>query len=76
MLYDGANFRGRSVTIDSATPRLVFFNDRAGSVEVFGGRWDLCDQPRYGGRCVAITDSVRDLRSLGLGDRVSSVRPR
>ncbi len=76
VLYDGANFTGRSLTIDSDQATLRFFNNDAGSVLVQGGRWQLCDRPNYGGNCVEITDSIRDLRRIGLRDRVSSVRRR
>ncbi len=74
VLYERVNFAGRSLTLEDDEPNLRFFSNDAGSVEVQGGRWQLCDQPRYGGRCATITESERDLRRLGLRDRVSSVR--
>ncbi len=76
VLYDSPGFRGRSVTITEAEPNVTFFDNRAGSLEVQGGRWEVCDRPRYGGRCVTLSDDVRDLRTLGLNDRISSIRPR
>ncbi len=74
VLYERVNFTGRSLTLDDDEPNLRFFSNDAGSVQVQGGRWELCDQPRYGGRCATITGSERDLRRLGLRDRVSSAR--
>jgi hypothetical protein len=76
VLFDRVNFAGRSLTLTDDEPNLRFFSNDAGSVQVQGGRWELCDQPRYGGRCATITESERDLRRLGLRDRVSSVRRR
>ena len=63
------------MTIENERSTLVFFNNQAGSVQVTG-RWELCDQPNFGGRCVTISSDVRDLARLGLRDRVSSARPR
>jgi hypothetical protein len=76
VLYEQPNFRGRSQVIDRDLASLVFFNNDAGSIAVEGGRWELCDQPRYGGRCVTITEDVPDLRRLRLNNQVSSVRVR
>jgi hypothetical protein len=76
VLYQNPDFRGRSMTVDTTAGSLVFFSDRSGSAELFGGRWELCDEPRFGGNCVTLTDSVRDLRSLNLRGPVASARPR
>jgi hypothetical protein len=76
VLYQNPGFRGRSVTIDAAVPTLNFFGDLAGSADIAGGRWELCDRPRFGGNCVTVTESVRDLRSLNLRGAIVSVRPR
>jgi len=56
----------------AATP----MNDRALSIHVRGGRWELCRDANYRGRCVFVTSSVSDLRRLGLGHSISSVRRR
>lgn len=76
VLYDRAGFAGQSMAIDRASGSLGSFTNRAGSVEVFGGRWELCDQPDFRGHCTFVTRSVTDLGTLGLRDRVVSVRPR
>lgn len=51
------------------------FNDRARSVAVFAGQWELCEHKDFTGRCVFITEDVDDLSWFGLAGRVSSVRP-
>jgi hypothetical protein len=76
VLYDRAGFAGQSMAIDRVTGSLGSFTNRAGSVEVFGGRWELCDQADFRGHCTLVTRSVTDLGTLGLRDRVSSIRPR
>lgn len=75
VLYDDRGFRGRSYTVSAVTPVLSGFMNRAESLQVFGGVWELCERPRFGGRCVNVSSSVPDLRSLGLRNRVGSARP-
>jgi hypothetical protein len=52
------------------------FNDRANSVKVRGGRWEVCTAPRFEGRCVVLRrGDYPSLREAGLEDRISSARP-
>jgi hypothetical protein len=76
VLFDHAGYSGHSLIVEGTTSTLSFFNDRAGSVQVIEGRWELCDRTGFGGRCITISGSVPDLRTLDLNDRISSVRPR
>jgi Beta/Gamma crystallin len=76
VLFDRPNFAGNSMSVNRTVTTLTFFNDRAGSVQVYGGRWELCDKPNFGGHCAIVSQSVRDLATLGLRDRVSSIRAR
>ena len=75
VLYDRTGYAGRSLTVDNERSTLVFFSNQAGSAQVTG-RWELCDEAGFRGRCVTVSSDVRDLARLGLRDRVSSVRPR
>ena len=75
VLYDRPNFQGRSMTVDSAQGALVFFNDRAGSLQVFG-RWQVCEGRNFSGRCLDVNGDVRDLSRFGLNNRITSARPR
>lgn len=73
--HDG--FRGRSFTTDRSVGDFVRFgfNDRASSVIVRSGRWELCDDARFGGRCVVLRPGrYASLSVMGMNDRVSSVR--
>jgi len=76
ILFDETNYRGRSMTIDSATPALGLFANRTASVQVLSGRWELCDQTQFNGRCITVNGNVRDLGTVGFRDRLSSLRPR
>jgi hypothetical protein len=75
VLYDRPGYAGRSMAVENERGSLVFFSNQAGSAQVTG-RWELCDEAGFRGRCVTVTSDVRDLARLGLRDRVSSVRPR
>lgn len=76
ILYDLPNYRGQSRLLTDDTPFIEMTANAAGSVRVVEGRWELCVQPRYGGRCVVVTRDVPDLSRLNLPGRVSSARIR
>ena len=76
-VYTGANYTGRSLAID--TPIANFgnfpgFNDNIRSIRVHSGRAQVCVDSRYNGRCVTISQSVRDLHSIRMGNTISSIR--
>ena len=76
VLYDDPYFRGNSLPMRDASENLRFqsFHDRAESVRVLSGRWELCAEPRYR-RCQVVDRDVANLSSLGLNKKLSSVRP-
>ena len=74
-LYAESDFGGRSVRIERDTADLsrANFNDRATSVVVTGGTWEICSDARYGGSCAI----YRPGQYAQLGDlsrQASSVR--
>lgn len=76
--YEGEGFRGRTFTTNIAVGNFerFGFNDRASSAVVERGRWEVCDDARFGGRCVVLRRGSYDsLRGLGMENRISSVRP-
>jgi uncharacterized protein YcfJ len=76
--YEGEGFRGRAVTTDREVRNMerLNFNDRTGSVVVDRGRWEVCEHPRYEGRCAVLRrGNYESLRGTGLEFNVSSVRP-
>lgn len=77
-LYEDDGFRGRSVTVGGPVANLkaLGFNDMASSVIVEGGRWVACEHDNFRGRCVAFQlGSHASLRSIGMNDEITSIRP-
>jgi uncharacterized protein YcfJ len=75
--YEGERFEGRSFTAEKEIRNLerYGFNDRASSAVVAGGRWEVCEDVRFGGQCVVLRPGrYPSLAAMGLNDRVSSVR--
>jgi len=76
--YEGENFRGRTFQADRPVWNFerFGFNDRASSVVVDRGRWEVCEDARFEGRCVVLRRGSYDsLRAMGMNNRISSVRP-
>ena len=76
--YEDEGFRGRAFTTAKQVGNFerFGFNDRASSVVVDRGRWEVCEDARFEGRCVVLRRGSYDsLRALGMNDRISSVRP-
>jgi len=76
VLYAETRFRGRSYPMNSARPSLPGIVSQTRSVRVLEGTWEVCELPAFRGRCVALSSSVRDLRSVGLRSGVGSLRRR
>ncbi|MGE4241438.1 beta/gamma crystallin-related protein [Ramlibacter sp.] len=76
--YERENFRGRAVTVDKPIRNMdrQGLGDSAGSVVVDRGRWEVCEMPRFEGRCAVLRrGSYDNLRGSGLAWNISSVRP-
>jgi uncharacterized protein YcfJ len=76
--YEGEGYRGRAFSTSSQVGDFSRngFNDRASSVVVERGRWEVCEHARFGGRCVVLRRGSYDsLRALGMENSISSVRP-
>ena len=74
VLYSDENFRGSTRTITGATPELGSYNDKAKSVRLLSGVWEVCEDINYG-KCRTIDRDWPDLSGLGLTKRISSARP-
>ena len=75
--YEREGFQGRSITTDKPIGSLerFGFNDRASSVVVHGDRWEVCEDIRFGGRCMILRPGqYPSLTAMGLNNSVSSVR--
>jgi uncharacterized protein YcfJ len=76
-LYNREEFDGRSVTIDSGERNLARenFNDRASSAIVRGGRFEVCSDENFRGRCMVLRPGqYPSLATMGLDNAISSVR--
>ena len=76
--YEHDGFRGQTFSTDRPVRDFtrIGFNDRASSVVVDRGRWEVCEDIRFEGRCVVLKrGSYESLAGLGLNDKISSVRP-
>jgi len=76
--FENDNFQGRSFSTQGQVANFerFGFNDLASSARVRGGRWEVCTDARFSGRCVILRrGDYPSFRDLGLNDRVSSIRP-
>ena len=77
VLYERERFQGRSMTADGPVEDFgrTSFNNRASSAVVSGGRWEACQDVRFGGACVVLRPGqYPSLSAMGMDDRISSVR--
>jgi hypothetical protein len=73
-LFEGRDYRGRSVTIDRDHSNLAgLFNDAASSVRVYDGVWLACKDRNYQGGCMQIDRNWRSLPPGG-DNNISSIR--
>jgi len=75
-LYSGKNFKGHSVTLhkDAGNFERLGFNDQVSSLRVRHGKWELCTDRDFGGRCRVFEPG--DYSALGgENNAFSSARP-
>jgi uncharacterized protein YcfJ len=76
--YEGDGFRGRAFTADREIPNFdpLGFNDRAKSAVVTRGRWEVCTDAFFQGRCTVLRPgNYESLGGMGMDRNISSVRP-
>jgi hypothetical protein len=74
-LFTDSNFRGARITIERDAYNLndMGFNDRASSMVIRSGVWQVCEDRDFGGYCAEFgPGEYRDLPRFN--DRISSVR--
>ncbi|MFP5390495.1 MAG: beta/gamma crystallin family protein [Gammaproteobacteria bacterium] len=74
-LFSRPGFGGRDITLQGPVRNLtdMGFNDRASSLVVRSGRWELCEHADFRGECITLgPGEYADLNRLG--DRLSSLR--
>jgi uncharacterized protein YcfJ len=78
VLYEREGFRGRSVVADRPLRNVErrALGNTAASAVVERGRWEVCERPRFEGRCAVLRrGNYPDLRGTGLQWDIASVRP-
>jgi uncharacterized protein YcfJ len=76
--YEGDGFHGRAFTTARTIPNLARtpMNDRTSSLVVDNGRWEVCSDANFKGRCVVVRQGkYESLQRLGLENNISSARP-
>jgi uncharacterized protein YcfJ len=77
-LYGQEGMRGRSFTAAGEVDNLAGtgFNDRAASMVVQRGEWEVCEDSAYRGDCrIVRPGQYPSLAAMGLGKQISSIRP-
>jgi hypothetical protein len=77
-LFEDDGFQGRGVSANRPVENFADngFNDKASSVQIRGGTWQACTDAYFRGQCVVLRPgNYASLRSMGLNDQISSIRP-
>ena len=77
IFYQYEEFGGGSVRVDANIPDFAAlgFNDRTSSAFVERGRWEVCEDAGFRGRCTILSPGrYSSLASLGFDNRISSAR--
>lgn len=77
VVYEHDGFNGRTITVTESMPdlRVQDFNDKASSVVIKGGRWQLCVDINYRGTCKDLgPGEYPSLSAMGFNDKLSSLR--
>ena len=54
--------------------RFIGLNDNISSIRINRGRWKICTKKNYQGKCVTLTRSVLNLKSLKMNNKISSIQ--
>ena len=75
-LYEHPNFAGTQLILRGWTPDIskIGFNDRASSIVVSSGRWELCSDADFKGFCQTFVRGEYPSIDGRLNDRISSAR--
>jgi hypothetical protein len=74
-MFEQGDFRGRKVELDRDIRTLndVGFNDRAGSIIIKDGVWEVCEDADYRGRCMTLRPGRYDHLDR-MNNSISSLR--
>lgn len=77
VLFSGLDYSGerRAINDEERDLNHLRFNDRAKSIRIKSGTWEVCTDGRFRGRCEVLTHDMRSLYDIGMGTTISSLRP-
>jgi len=76
IVYADPNYKGTRLEIADSVPSLYGsgLDDLITSVRVLRGSWLLCSAPDFRGDCQTVDADTPNIKTIGLNDRVSSIR--
>src|SRR5437867_2387656 len=76
ILYESPGFSGRQLTLRGYMPDInsFGFNDRASSVTVRSGMWEVCTDAEFRGFCATLQPGEYRMLDPRFNDRISSAR--
>jgi hypothetical protein len=75
VIFEHAGYGGRAYEVRGDMPDFVQigFNDKASSIQIRRGEWELCDDAYYRGRCWRVSGDM-GVFPRDMNDRISSIR--
>lgn len=75
LMFEDTGYQGRvyEVVGDIADLGMVKFNDRASSIKIVRGKWEICEHANYQGRCSRL-DADQPVLPREWNDAISSIR--
>ncbi len=75
--FEGNEFRGRSISLRGPVPDFdhLSFNDRAESIRIDAGVWEVCTDANYRGECRRLLPGSYSELERVISRRISSARP-
>lgn len=75
LMFEDAGYQGRVYEVVGDMPDLgmVKFNDKASSIKIVRGKWEICEHANYQGRCANL-DADQHILPREWNDAISSVR--
>lgn len=75
VLFEHAGYQGRTYEVRGDMPDLtaINFNDKASSIKILRGDWQVCEDVYFRGRCWTLS-ADEGLLNREMNDRISSIR--
>ncbi|MCA0355912.1 MAG: beta/gamma crystallin family protein [Proteobacteria bacterium] len=75
LMFEDAGYQGRVYEVMGDTPDLdvARFNDKASSIRIVRGQWEICEHANYQGRCSRL-DADQYVLPREWNDAISSIR--